>query len=45
MRSDEPFTFLGIVFSVNLNEIPELNYTKNINDIQKFIAQNYLIYL
>ena len=28
MWSDELFTFLGIAFSVNLNEIPELNYTR-----------------
>ena len=26
--SDEQFTFLGIIFSVDLQQIPELNYKK-----------------
>ena len=36
--SQEPFTVLGINFSLNLNEMIELNFNENINDIRKLIT-------
>ena len=36
--SDAPFTYLGIVFSVKLNEMLELNYSQKILDIKKMIC-------
>ena len=33
--SDAPFTYLGIGFSVELNEMLELNYSQKILDIKK----------
>ena len=36
--SDEQFTFLGIIISVDLQQIPEFNYKKK-NNIKKLIGQ------
>ena len=36
--SNEPFTFLGINFSVNLEEMEALNFNKRILDIKKLIG-------
>ena len=36
--SQEPFTVLGINFSLNLNEMIELNFDEKINDIRKLIT-------
>ena len=30
---DEPFTFLGIIFSTNIGEIPNMNYSKKIQEL------------
>ena len=35
------FTLLGIVFSTNLNLIPEINYLKAITKIKSFLKQKY----
>ena len=35
--SQDPFSFLGITFTVDLSEIMELNYRQKINDIRKLV--------
>ena len=35
--SQDPFSFLGITFTVDLSEIMELNYRQKINDIRKMV--------
>ena len=36
--SDESFTFLGIIFSVDTNNMVNLNYSKKLEEIQKLIG-------
>ena len=35
--SQDPFSFLGITFTVDLSEIIKLNYRQKINDIRKMV--------